>query len=285
MSDWLDRMDRLLRRNRALPRMQWLRDKLRKPYHAILRRNQKGFALNIGGVMPVRLPGEFCARELVEYEAVSARAIRDWSDANPGGLFIDIGCSYGYFSCGVLFSDPAANVIAIDADLPSLSITKYVCSHAPRVEERLALIHALIAPETSGAWSLVSLASETARLLSKPALRPDPKKTNYVNLDTRIPEKDLPRVSLDDLISQHLDATRSACMIKCDVEGAELLVLQGAETVLARYRPTLLLSVHPPYLPRFEGSVNEISSLLDRVGYRTRVIDIDHEEHWLCLPG
>ena len=74
-------------------------------------------------------------------------------------------------------------------------------------------------------------------------------------------------------------------MIKCDVEGAELLVLQGVTRILAEFRPTLLISVHPPYLPRFDGSVEEISALLAGAGYNARVIDIDHEEHWLCLPN
>jgi hypothetical protein len=33
------------------------------------------------------------------------------------------------------------------------------------------------------------------------------------------------------------------------VEGAESLVLQGAERVLREYRPTIILALHPQWLP------------------------------------
>jgi FkbM family methyltransferase len=264
--------------------MQWLRTLLRKPYHLLLKRSKKGFRLNIGGVMPVRLPGEFCAKELENYEAISAEAICDWSNQHSGGLFVDIGCSYGYFSCGFLFADPTATVIAIDADLPSLSIAQHVCRYAPEGSQRLELVHALVTPETSNRWDFDSLIIETHKSLQNPELRLDPKQTNYVNLDTRISEQDLPRISLDDLLAKRLEETDAPSLIKCDVEGAEILVLQGARTILERCRPTLLVSVHPPYLPRFDGSVDEIQELLKQAGYEYDVIDIDHEEHWLCQP-
>ena len=38
--------------------------------------------------------------------------------------------------------------------------------------------------------------------------------------------------------------------IKIDVEGAELLVLRGAERLLRRHRPTLVLSTHSDDLDR-----------------------------------
>jgi len=281
----LEVLDRWVRRNSWLPRMHWLRNRLRKPYHALLKKSKTGFQLNIGNVMPVRLPGEFCAKELENYEAVSAQAICDWSNTHPGSLFVDIGCSYGYFSCGVLFNDLTASVLAIDADLPSLSITQYVCSYAPQVEKRLELIHALIAPGTSGRWDLNLLRKATDDSLKSPKLKLDPGQTSYVNLDTRISAEDLPRISLDDLITDRLDQSKAPCMIKCDVEGAELQVLKGATRILRQFRPTLLLSVHPPYLPRFGSSVEEIRDLLVRTGYGVEIIDIDHEEHWLCRPA
>ena len=264
LSQLIDSVDRLVRRNSGLPRLEWLRNLLRKPYHSLLKSSKTGLHLNIGGALPIRLPGEFCAKEQELYEAETARAIRDWSNRNPGCVFVDIGSSYGYFSCGVLFNDPGARVIAIDADLPSLSITKHVCSYAPQVDQRLELFRTLIGPETSGGQSYESLLEETHQLLDDPRLTLDPAKTNYVNLDTKISEQDLPRISLDDLVGGLLKASKAPCMVKCDVEGAELLVLQGASRVLSEFRPTLLLSVHPPYLPRFGGSVEEIRALLKR---------------------
>lgn len=282
MSKVLEILDYYVRRNSALPKMQWLRDKLRKPYHSLLKRSRTGLPMSIGGVVTIRVPGEFCAKELEKYEVETAQALKQWTDENPGGLFVDIGSSYGYFSCAVLFNDPASTVIAIDADLPSLAITRYVCQFAPSVNQRLELFRALISNETSTKKDLEGLRDETSRLLSNFGSDLDPKQTNYVNLDTKISEEELPRITLDDFLSERLENATCPCMIKCDVEGAEQLVLEGGENTLRKFKPTLLVSVHPPYLPKFNGSVQGVRDLLESAGYRIDIIGIDHEEHWLC---
>jgi hypothetical protein len=38
-------------------------------------------------------------------------------------------------------------------------------------------------------------------------------------------------------------------------------------------------------LPHFRGIVEEIRQLLGQAGYTSKVIDVDHEEHWLCQPN
>lgn len=284
-SEFINSVDQLLRRNALLPRLEWLRNLLRKPYHRICKMSKTGLQLNVGGALPVRLPAEFCSKEQELYEVETAAAIRDWSRANPGSIFVDVGCSFGYFSCGVLFNDVEAQVIAIDADLPSLAITRYVCMYAPGVDQRLNLFQTLVGTASTEEASFNSLLHKTKKLLEDPKLTPDPKKTNYVLLDSRIPEQDLPRISLDDLVGDILVDSSKSCMVKCDVEGAELLVLQGMTWLIDKFKPTLLLSVHPSFLPRFSGSVEEVRALLERAEYSIEVIGIDHEEHWLCRPN
>lgn len=58
-------------------------------------------------------------------------------------------------------------------------------------------------------------------------------------------------------------------VIKIDVEGAELLVLRGARQVLAQHRPSLLLGVHPYWLPRSD-STRDIFDLLESLGYEIK---------------
>lgn len=285
MPDLIDLFDRTIRRNPLLPRMAWLRKLLRGPYHRLMGMTAKGLPLHIGGAMEVRLPAAFCAKELEQYETETAFAIRDWVDANPGGLVVDIGCSYGYFTCGVLFQDPTATVLGVDADLPSLAITKHVCSYAPGVNQRLELYRTLIGNDSTGAETATSLLNKTQELLKDPNLKIDPASTNYVNLDTAIDESELPRISLDAFLNQRLTDSKAACMIKCDVEGAEQIVLEAAPLILKEHHPTILVSVHPPYLPNFGGSVEAIRKLLEDHGYTIDIIGIDHEEHWLCTWG
>jgi FkbM family methyltransferase len=184
-----------------------------------------------------------------------------------------------------LFNHPRNQVLAIDSDLPSLAITRYVCSFAPEVNRRLKIFRALIGAESTDGLSNAELLEKTSELLDDPQLTPDAKKTNYVNLDSNYSEKDLPRKSLDDLVGGLLADCGKPCMVKCDVEGAEMAVLQGMARLVSEFKPTLLLSVHPSFLPKFGSSVEEISEFMRGAGYTIDVIAVDHEEHWLCRPN
>ena len=58
--------------------------------------------------------------------------------------------------------------------------------------------------------------------------------------------------------------------VKIDIEGAELLALQGMSTLLSsKRRPIVLVEVHPPNLPE------ELSSLLNQNGYRCKLLDAE----------
>lgn len=56
-------------------------------------------------------------------------------------------------------------------------------------------------------------------------------------------------------------------VIKIDVEGAELDVLQGARETLRRCRPLIFLSVHPWHLGQLGRSTGELARLIDELGY------------------
>ncbi len=90
---------------------------------------------------------------------------------------------------------------------------------------------------------------------------------------------DLPVVALDDY------AERTGAVpgvVKIDVEGAEGEVLRGARRLLATAGPRLFLSLHPQALPDFGDSRESILRDLADLGYRSRLLAVDHEEHWSC---
>jgi FkbM family methyltransferase len=55
--------------------------------------------------------------------------------------------------------------------------------------------------------------------------------------------------------------------IKIDVEGAELLVLQGARALLKQRRPILMIAIHPTWLPQ-DQTADELFELLHSCGYQ-----------------
>ena len=217
----------------------------------------------------------------VRLEVESYQALKNWLDRQSECAVVDIGCSFGYFSCASLFHPSVSCVLAVDADRESLGITRLVCSHADAAERRLLLYNCLISSKPEGCWVPDRIKSATEQLLRSGRLTGDADKTQYVNADTKISADDLPRITLDALVPatvpEHLPL-----LIKVDVEGAEMLVLEGAEEVLRRRRPVVLLSVHPGYLPRFGSDRQQVGEWLQARGYEWTILAVDHEEHWLC---
>lgn len=56
--------------------------------------------------------------------------------------------------------------------------------------------------------------------------------------------------------------------IKCDVEGAELLVFKGGEETIARFKPVVLCEIYQTWLRRFKTAPDEIQMFFDRFGYK-----------------
>jgi FkbM family methyltransferase len=62
-------------------------------------------------------------------------------------------------------------------------------------------------------------------------------------------------------------------LMKIDVEGYELAVLEGARETLARHRPRIFLELHPDRLRELGGSVAEVVALLSGLGYRFATLE------------
>ena len=72
-----------------------------------------------------------------------------------------------------------------------------------------------------------------------------------------------PLVPLDDLI----ETLGTVSLIKCDVEGAELLVLRGARELLKRSKPTVICELVPEFLRGFGVERAHVAAYFRDLGY------------------
>ncbi len=80
-------------------------------------------------------------------------------------------------------------------------------------------------------------------------------------------------ISLDDYIEKNeIDRLD---FIKCDVEGAELHFLRGAEKCLRRFAPALLLETQERYAARFGNTPTDVIAFLAEMGYKYDVVTED----------
>jgi FkbM family methyltransferase len=266
------------RRVRHLPvfeRWHWLRNVVRPLYEYLLDAGGQGVVVHVGGCALVRLPAMWASYEWERYEPETIRAALTWATGNPGGLFLDIGCSVGIFCAVVRFASPSIDAIGFDSDLASLKATRVMCKHAP--SGTLRLVYGFVSESGSGN-SLASAEADTETALSLSSASGRPDSTRYINLGDAA---DIPLNTIDDLFVGTPERTGSI-LLKCDIEGAELFMLRGARQFLMTRSPYLLLSVHPGILPQHQQSTEDVRQFLMEAGYTVRLLAIDHEEHWWC---
>lgn len=271
----------LARRIRHLPglrRAEWIWSLLRKPYHWLLNSGGSGVEVVIGNTFPIRMPAEFAGWEWERFEPETIEVFSRWVRSHSGGLVLDVGSSVGIFSAVALFADPAVEAVAFDSDLASLAAARRMCKHASG--RRLRLVHGFLGQTPTESMSLDSAVLSTEASLMQAGVRGDVGTTQFICLND--PEaRSIPCRRLDDLFATEVFDRRPVLM-KCDVEGAELLVLYGAENLLRHARPDLLLSVHPPALPSYGHSREGVRKFLETMGYDIQFLATDHEEHWWC---
>lgn len=73
--------------------------------------------------------------------------------------------------------------------------------------------------------------------------------------------------------------------VSVDVEGAELLVLQGMREVLKQKKPLLWVSVHKDLIQRdYNATAEDVYFFLDDCGYDLEILAEDHETHVFARP-
>lgn len=174
------------------------------------------------------------------------------SKIRPGTVAVDVGAHTGYYT--LLFAKrvgPQGQVLAFEPEERGLDFLRKNIAMNGR--------------ENVTVWP-VALSNRTGRLVEKECgffiSEDDQADGKSCGLEVRV---------FDDLARQGgLDRVD---IVKIDVEGAELDVLEGMQQTLDRWHPGILLEVHPAKITRNCGrSVEELNAFLARHGYETEPV-------------
>ena len=95
---------------------------------------------------------------------------------------------------------------------------------------------------------------------------------------------DTPQTSLDDFVLRTKIIPNA---LSVDVEGAEILVLRGAATILREIRPLVWLSLHTingALSYDYNSSEEEILNIMNSYNYNGTWIANEGDAHWLFIP-
>jgi FkbM family methyltransferase len=79
------------------------------------------------------------------------------------------------------------------------------------------------------------------------------------------------RVTTVDALADELDLRRLD-FVKCDIEGAELRMLAGAEQTLARHRPVVLLEIEDRHVRKYGHTADDVRAWLSARDYRAHIL-------------
>ncbi len=176
------------------------------------------------------------------------RKLTDWllANARPGETWLDIGANCGYTSLALSRAvGPEGRVFAFEPALTTAACLEQT-ARANRLDQLVALPFALSeAPRPV----VARFATERGMIDSQ------------LPADGRGPMTAIVAVGLDAIWKSIADGDPVVHGIKIDVQGMELDALRGMRRLLSRYRPKVVLEIHPGV------SRADVLALFDSCGY------------------
>jgi FkbM family methyltransferase len=168
----------------------------------------------------------------------------------PGDVFWDIGANVGWFSLAAARKLGRFGLVHAFEPHPELAIRIRKSARLNRIKN--IFIHSVALGASNGPGTLV--------------LRDGAKNLGSWTLGTEVTDE--PRVQVSIRRIDDLKFWRAPTIVKIDVEGAEPLVVRGAERVLSRTKPIVVCEILPRQLLRVsDTSVHEFLERLARLGY------------------
>jgi FkbM family methyltransferase len=244
------------------------------PVHKHLTRlSSSAFQHGVGFCIPRRIAGHlvWTHPRLLTAEPPEPHILRWMSQLlSTGATFFDVGAHYGWIAIAAAYRvGDSGRVVAFEAS-PVLLDVLYQHKRVNRLRQ-IEIVAKAVSNADADAVPFFLL---NRGLSFRNSLTIGADDTPHVTAAEKT-RHEVGSITLDRFVS---DSGIVPGVIKIDVEGAELLVLQGAERLLAQYGPSLILGVHSYWLPRAQ-TVDQIFEFLNRYGYEIR------DEHAVQFEG
>ena len=218
----------------------------------------RGLKFDSGDSNPAYASG---GNELPVQEAIAA-------SLGPGGVFFDIGANVGFFTVvAAHLVGPLGRVVAFE---PVLTNVEHIRANVARNGmTQVTIVPKAVADRSGSATLLLAEYCGGAALATVAAAPPD-----------QIGEAVVPVVAVDDLVQG--GALPPPDVVKIDVEGAELSVLQGMAETLRTATPHVIFEIDDTTAEGFAAKQSSCSSFLSALGYSvTRLPDSYSNTRWL----
>lgn len=186
----------------------------------------------------------------------SLRAGDGWDDhvrdallnaMKPGAVLYDIGANAGYMSLSVAKATPGARIYSFEP-IPALAASLRASARANDFDQ-LQVVNAALSSTTGMIDLFITANTIHTSMVSRPGKA------------TRLPTA---AFAMDDLLGAGLLPPPD--VIKIDVEGAEMLVFEGAQKTLSEYHPVLVFECDEN-TERFGHSPATVLTMLRGLGY------------------
>ncbi|PKO33490.1 MAG: FkbM family methyltransferase [Betaproteobacteria bacterium HGW-Betaproteobacteria-7] len=172
----------------------------------------------------------------------------------PNWTILDIGANCGWYALSLAKHCPSAQIHGFEPIPSTYEILKHnirhnglnnIAAHQLALSNQEKTVEFFHTPSCSGATSLA--------LAGQPTTVAPLEKVSAIS------------TTLDTFCAQHGLAPQ---LIKCDVEGAELMVIQGGERTISVHKPVILVELLRKWSEKFGYHPNDVIALLGKHGYR-----------------
>jgi FkbM family methyltransferase len=184
----------------------------------------------------------------------------------PGDTVLDVGANWGLVTSRLAdHVGPDGRVVAFEPNPGLLSELRRVAARRPNVavhpvalsdEPGTLELHVPVSPPRS------ILRERRVHAMATVAPPSHRRATEYATVPVAVRR-------LDDMVDEGV-VPGDVTFLKCDVEGHELAALRGAERVLRRARPTILVEVEQRHQER---PIGEVFSFVESLGYTGHIVD------------